>query len=325
MANLIKKIQQTIYENQLFEQGAKIIIAVSGGPDSIALLHIFSQLQKKYSLQLIIAHVNYGLRGLESELDEKLVNSLAQQYHYPIAIKKVNSKELIKKKQGKIDFSEQNLRNIRYLFFQQLKAKKKFNLIATAHNLDDQVETYLMRITRGTGLKGLSAMLFKNQQIIRPLLAVTRAQIMDYLKEHQLEWRLDKTNLEDKFLRNKIRNSLIPYLEKNINPNIKETIFRSIVNITLDENLLEELTQKTGLVNNPLKISLCRRLPLALQRRVLRQIIYKIKGNQKNIGANHIQEILKIIHSSKNKNQTILLAGLKIDCKGDNLNIEKIN
>ena len=323
MASLIKKIQQTIHENQLFEQGAKIIIAVSGGPDSIALLHIFSQLQKKYSLQLIIAHVNYGLRGLESELDEKLVNSLAQQYHYPIAIKKINSKELIKKKQGKIDFSEQNLRNIRYLFFQQLKVKKNFNLIATAHNLDDQVETYLMRITRGTGLKGLSAMLFKNQQIIRPLLAVTRAQIMDYVEEYQLKWRLDKTNLENKFLRNKIRNSLIPYLEKNINPNIKETIFRSIVNIALDENLLEELTQKTGLVNNPLKISLCQQLPLALQRRVVRQIIYKVKGSQKNVGANHIQEILKIIHSSKNKTQTALLVGLKISRKGDNLNIEK--
>ena len=323
MANLIKKVQQTIYEKELFKSGAKIILAVSGGPDSVAMLHIFSQLEKKYSLKLIVAHVNYGLRGQDSELDEKLVETLVQKYNYPLVVKKIKAQDL-KSEKKKTDFSEQHLRNLRYLFFQQLITEKTFDFIATAHNLDDQVETYLMRITRGTGLKGLSAMLFKNKRIIRPLLAIPRTQIMSYLKEHHLKWRLDKTNLENKFLRNKIRNSLIPYLEKDINPNVKETIFKAISNIVLDENLLEELTQKTGLIANPLKISLCQQLHPALQRRVIRQIIFKVKGNQLNVTANHIQEVLKIMRSSKNKTQVMLLADLKITRKDDNLNIEKI-
>ncbi len=325
MANLIKKIQKTIYEKALFKQKAKIILAVSGGPDSVAMLHIFLQLQKKYFLQLIIAHVNYGLREEDSELDEILVKNLAKKYGLRIFIKNVTEQDFVKYKQNKRDISEQNLRNIRYAFFEKIRIKNNFNFIAVAHNLDDQVETYLMRITRGTGLKGLSAMLFKNQQIIRPLLAISRSQIMDYLRENQLQWRIDRTNLETKFLRNKIRNSLIPYLEKNINPQIKETIFHSIAGIVLDEDLLEKLTQKTGLISNPLKISLCQKLHPALQRRVIRQIIFMIKGDQKDITVGHIQEILKVINSSKNKVQTIVLAGLKISRKGDNLNIEKIN
>lgn len=325
MADLIKKVQNTCFQYSLFKKGDKIVLGISGGPDSVCMLHIFSRLQKKYNLELIIAHVNYGLRGQDSNLDEKLVEDLAKKYNLKIFIKKITAPDLISKKQKKKDISEQNLRDIRYAFFEKIRSTNNFNFISIAHNTDDQTETYLMRVIRGAGLTGLSAILFKNKKIIRPLLATSRNEIMIYLKKNKLSWRLDKTNLEPNFLRNKIRHYLIPYLERKFNPNIKRTILNSVESISLDEDLLSTLTQKAYLscaTHSILKISKLKQLHPALQRRVLRQAIAQIKTNLKNISATHIQEILKIIQSTKSKSQVVIFKRLKISRKDDNLIIK---
>ena len=324
MANLIKKVQETIFQYKLFNYGSKIILGISGGPDSVALLHIFSKLQKKYALELIIVHINYGLRGQDSQLDERMVRELAKKYGFKIFVKKVATSDIALQGKSEKDFSEQNLRCIRYTFFEKIRTENNFEFIALAHNLDDQVETYLMRVIRGSGLAGLSAMLFKNKKIIRPLLNVPRTQILAYLEENNFKWRLDKTNLETKFLRNKIRHWLIPYLEKNFNPSIRKTIFQATLSIAQDENLLSVLTQKVYPNSKTLKISWLKQLHPALQKRVLRKAITEVKTNLRDIEASHIYEIIKIIESQKGKSQTLILKELKISRKGDNLNIEKI-
>ena len=172
--NLIKKIQNSIFANSLFERGAKIILGVSGGPDSTLLLDVFSKLQKKYALELSIAHVNYHLRGYDSERDERFVEKLAEKYGLSLDILDARIKEQ--------DKSEEKLRDVRYVFFEELRKENKFDLIAVAHNCDDQAETVLMRLIRGTGLNGLSAMQARNGKIIRPLLEIPRKEIITYLK-----------------------------------------------------------------------------------------------------------------------------------------------
>ncbi|HHE46041.1 MAG TPA: tRNA lysidine(34) synthetase TilS [Candidatus Moranbacteria bacterium] len=324
MTNLIKKVQETIFQYKLFGYGSRIILGISGGPDSVALLHIFSKLQKKYALELIIVHVNYGLRGQDSQLDERIVRELAKKYGFKIFVKKVTTSDITLQGKNKKDFSEQNLRYIRYTFFEKIRKENNFDFMALAHNLDDQVETYLMRVIRGSGLVGLSAMLFKNKKIIRPLLNVPRSRILIYLKKNNLKWRLDKTNLETKFLRNKIRHQFIPYLEKNFNPNIRKTIFQATLSIAQDENLLSALTQEIYPNSKTLKISWLKQLHPALQKRVLRKAITKVKTNLRDVEASHIYEIIKIIESQKGKSQKVILKELKISRKGDNLNIEKI-
>jgi tRNA(Ile)-lysidine synthase len=310
--NLIKTIQNTIFQNSLLEKNSKIVIGVSGGPDSVCLLDILYNLQKKYFLELIIAHVNYGLRGKDSEEDEKFVRNLAKKYDLKIAVLKPK----IKAKSN----LEDNLRNIRYNFFEKIRKQNAFDHIAVAHNLNDQAETFLMRFIRGSGLSGLAGMKFQNGKIIRPLLGTTRKEILEYLKKNNQAYRTDKTNAENLFLRNKIRNKLIPYLEKEFNPNIAETLFDAAESIGEDYDFIFSSidSYKTKKI---LSVSEIMKLHSSIQRALLRQTIAKTKKDLKNIESTHIKEILKIIHSTKNRRQTVSFGGLKIKRHNDRLTI----
>lgn len=319
MRNLVKKIQNTSHQYDLWQKNSKIVLGVSGGPDSVCLLDIFAKLQKKYDLKLIIAHINYGLRGHDSERDEKFVKDLANKY----AIKL----EILKPKIKSRNNLENNLRDIRYDFFEKIRKENKFDLIAVAHNLDDQAETFLMRIIRGAGLAGLSAMKFRNgppRRIIRPLLATTRKEILEYLKKEKLAYRTDETNRTNLFFRNKVRNKLIPHLEKNFNPNIKKTIFDATLNIAEDFSLLENIAKKSYAKHKELSAKKLMALHPALQKRILLQIIAEKKSNIKNIEASHIEEILKALKSTKGKLQIVIFKGLKMTRKGDKVTISKL-
>ncbi len=325
--SLVKKVQNTIFQQELFKRGDKIILAVSGGPDSVCMLDIFSKLQKKYALELLVAHVNYGLRGKDSELDEKLVRELAEKYGIEISVlvfPKVQPSVSRRLNLRKFP-SENALRDVRYAFFEKLRLKNKFDVIALAHNSDDQVETFLMRIIRGAGLQGLSAMQFKNKYLIRPLLATPRQEILSYLKKSNLTYRIDKTNLENGYLRNRIRNRFIPYIEKNFNPSIRETISDSLVATSEDIAFLNQETEKYCKKNAELDVRKLAKLHPAILRRVLRRKLEEKKGNLKNIHTGHTEEILKIIKSTKNKHQTVLFEGLKVTRKGDKLEISCVS
>ena len=317
MSNLIKKVQNTCFQNDLFQKGDRILLAISGGPDSLALLNIFLNLQKKYSLELAVAHVNYNLRGDDSQKDKELVRKLAQKNNLKIFVKNVRV--------AKKNISENYLRNLRYDFFEKIRSKNNFDFIAVAHNADDQVETFLMRIVRGSGLSGLSAMKFKNNFIIRPLLATSRQEIIDYLKKNKIKYRIDKTNKKNFFFRNKIRNKLIPQLEKNFNPSVRETILNSLYSISEDSDFLENSAEKYFQKTKDLKINDLKKLHPAILRRVLRKHLEIKRGDLKNINMHNIEEIIKIIKSTKSKNQVVIVPGLKIIRKNDRLNIIKIN
>lgn len=305
MRNLVKTIQNIAFQQELWQKEAKIVLGVSGGPDSVCMLDVMAKLAPKYDLKLLIAHINYGLRGKDSDKDEEFVRELAGKYNLKIAA--LNPKN--------VKVTENNLREIRYEFFEKARRENNFDLIAVAHNEDDQAETFLMRVIRGSGLQGLSAMKYKSgppRRIIRPLLGISRKEILKYLKTHGLKYRTDKTNKESLYFRNKIRNKLIPYLEKNFNPQIKKTISGSVNSIAEDADLLEKIAEEYFQKKKELRTSEILALHPALQRRIILKFIEKIKKDLKDIGAAHIKEILKALKSAKGKRQIVVFKGLKL-------------
>ncbi|HBO16660.1 MAG: tRNA(Ile)-lysidine synthase [Candidatus Moranbacteria bacterium GW2011_GWE2_35_2-] len=324
--NLIKNIQNFAFQKHLWKKGDKIIIAVSGGPDSVCLLDMLAFLAPKYNLKLYIAHINYGLREKDSDGDEKYVRQLAKKYSLPISV--LNAKKISKLKKG--ENLENKLRQIRYAFFEKILKKENFNLIAVGHNQDDLAETVLMRVLRGSGLQGLSAISAKKNNLIRPLLNTSRKEIETYLKEKKIYYRTDKTNADIAFFRNKIRHRLIPYLEKNFKISIKQNLATLAETVSDDFEYIQNSARKANkqmIDENFNKISLeithFLSLPHSLQRQSLREVISSLSGLN-NVELVNIEEIFKIIHSKKNKNQQTTFGGLKIQRKGDKLTLIKI-
>jgi tRNA(Ile)-lysidine synthase len=309
--NLIKNIKNFVFQNKLWEREDKIIVGVSGGPDSVCLLNILTKLKDKYDFKIIIVHVNYNLRGKESLGDENFVRNLAKNYNLPIEV--LNVKKNIKA-------TEEKMRDIRYRFFEKVRHENNFDAITVAHNQDDQAETFLLRIIRGSGLAGLASMKAKNGHIIRPLLETPRKEIIDYLKRNKLKHRIDKSNREERYLRNRIRHSLIPYLEKKFNPNIKRLLANNAKNIVEDYDYIS-LEKEHELTGGNLIISEIKKAHPAQQNQIIREWIKNFKGNLKNISSGHMQEIKKVINSNKNKIQEIVIGNLKLIRKGDKLTI----
>ncbi len=317
--NFIKKIQENIFRHQLFPCGARIVVGISGGPDSACLLDVLYKLKKKYDLEIIAAHVNYKLREKDSDKDEELVRILAKKYSLSIEIKKMSAVSC----QLSAVKSEDSLRAIRYNFFKTVCKKNKADYIAVGHNLNDQAETVLLRILRGTGLRGLSAIKFRNNNIIRPLLNIPRKEILEYLRKKKVPYRIDKTNLEADFTRNKIRNELLPQLSKGYNPNIQEVLYKLSQSVADDYDFLNRYAKEWLAMKKDLQVSELNNLHPAIQREVLRLMIEKHNPNLREIESAHIEEVLKIIKSGKGKRQVVKFKRLKIERKGDKLVIRK--
>jgi tRNA(Ile)-lysidine synthase len=316
MSNLVKKIQNFAFQQELWKAGDKIIVGVSGGPDSSCLLAVLAKLAPKLDLKLHIAHVNYGLRGADSEKDELFVRQLAKKYNIPLTVHVVKSKT----HSGNL---ENELRKIRYDFFENLRKELGFSLIAIAHSNNDQVETVLMRILRGSGLQGLKAMRPKTGSVIRPLLESDRCEILAYLKQNTLKYRTDKSNKDISLMRNKIRLKLIPYLEKNYNPSLKQTVGQFAEHIANDYDYLsQQIKKNSNLIKHNDTFTefsakdLLTKHP-ALMNGILREAIGHLKSDLLEIESSHLKEIVKMLKSNKSKPQNVLIKGLVISKKGD--------
>ncbi|MFZ5982376.1 MAG: tRNA lysidine(34) synthetase TilS [Patescibacteria group bacterium] len=278
MKSLIKNFQNFSHEHSLWKKGDRIVLGVSGGPDSMCLLDVFLKLQKKYDLELIVAHVNYNLRGNDSQKDEELVKNVATKNNLAIFVHTPKNKFVSNR--------EEAWRKIRYDFFEKIRKENNFNLIAVAHNADDQVETFFLNLFRGAGIEGLSGMKPRNKTVIRPLLFASKKDILEYNRSNNIAFRIDRTNKENVFLRNRVRNILIPLIEKNFNPNIKKTVQRTIG--------------------------------------VLSSLKTSDSEGLRGITASHIREIIKIARSQKNKNQLFSFGDLKVERRGDRLIVESL-
>ena len=243
---ILYRVKETILSYNMLSEGDSVIIALSGGPDSVVLLHLLKRLKFQYKLRLFIGHLNHGLRGKEAFRDQKFCEELGKKLEIPVYAARINIKNLKKKEAGK---SIENLaRRERYKFLEKLAKKVNASKIVLGHTADDQVETVIMRFIRGAGTKGLSGIppkrkLISGIWIVRPLINVFREGILEYLEKRKISYMKDSTNKELIFFRNKIRHELLPLLSK-YNPNIKNVIQSTGTNMALINNYLEEVAEK---------------------------------------------------------------------------------
>lgn len=237
---MINAFRSYISENRLCQPGDKILLAVSGGIDSVTMTDLFHQAGFRFG----IAHCNFGLRGKESDGDEKFVESMAKKYQVPVYIKRYGSADFA----DKTGFSTQMAaRQLRYNWFEETRINEGYDFIATAHHLDDQAETFFINLARGTGIAGLHGILPRQGSLIRPMLFTTREEIAAYAKSSNLRYREDSSNLSLKYLRNKIRHELLPIL-KEITPGIISSLTDTIGRLrefeAIGQQIIEEKRKK---------------------------------------------------------------------------------
>jgi tRNA(Ile)-lysidine synthase len=234
--SLVQKTTKTIVRENLVEKNDKVLLGISGGIDSTTLLFILLEIQKKIGFELGLAHINHMLRGKESERDEAFVKKLAGRLHLPFYVKKVDIKKIAIEKGLSIQHAG---REARYHFFNEVITQHGYNKIAIAHNLDDQIETMLLRALKGTGLRGLSAIPIKRDAIIRPFLNTYRADIAEYADRHAISFVEDSSNDKIAYERNFLRKEIFPVMEK-LNPLFKEKLFSLLKDLRYIDHLFEE-------------------------------------------------------------------------------------
>ena len=301
-----------IQENQLVSSQHCLLVAVSGGPDSVCLLHILVKLREELGIRLHIAHLNHQLRGAESEADAQYVSGLAHRLDVPVTIEQRD----VKAYQAQRHLSlEEAAREVRYTFLAQVAKSIGADRVAVGHTTDDHIETILMHLIRGTGTTGLRGLkpssLWQpsggNLTIIHPLLTVSRQETVDYCSSHQLAPRIDASNLSLSPLRNRIRHQLIPLLQ-SYNPQVAEALLRTARTASDDLAFLdEEVAGLWGKVAQKQESTITLdkerflELPAALKRHLLRTSIETLLGNLKDIETRHIEEIMGALDKSAGK------------------------
>ncbi len=303
MKSFLDKVQKTIQDYHLIHPGDRILIGVSGGIDSVALLSVLYHLRFKLGFSLTVGHVNHQLRK-GAKTDERFVEKLCQDLNILFVPLKVTVQK--NKYQSSL---EELARQARLKALIQLAKRKKVDSIALAHHQDDVAETVLMRILRGTGLLGLQGILPKKNisgfNIIRPFIQMSRKEIEGYIHSQGLRFRFDPTNKQLRFFRNKIRLRLLPVLEKSYNPNIRSLLAHLANNMAVDyeflqlkaRNLMKSLILPSKR-KNILKISIQRFLKLheSQQRLFLRLAFKALKGDMNQIALVHLRELIDLVY-----------------------------
>jgi tRNA(Ile)-lysidine synthase len=299
----------TIKEYNMFKEGDKVIVAVSGGPDSISLLHILNSIKDKFRITLYVAHVNHCLRGEEANKDEEYVKHFCEMLGIECFSKRIDINKLSVERGLS---SESAGREARYEFFNELIDKLQANKIALAHNANDQAETVLMRIIRGSGMEGIVGIKpVRGNIFVRPLINIRRVNIERYCEENRLNPRIDKTNLENIYTRNKIRLELIPYIMDNFNSDVISAIDRLANTISKDNEYLEEIAlekYKSYCDIKANKVIINKEAFLekeAILTRILRLALSEIKGNLYNVEKIHIYDLINLQKNGTGKKITL--------------------
>lgn len=294
-----ERILKTINKYNLIQKGDKIVVGVSGGPDSMCLLDNLIEISKDMDFKIVVAHINHCIRE-EAIDDEKYVENYCKKNNIEIYIKRADIIKLSKESKKGL---EETGREIRYEFFEEIAKKVSANKIAIAHNMNDKIETIVMNIIRGSGTLGLKGIEPKrDNKYIRPIIEIERIDIEKYCKQKNLEPRIDKTNRDNEYTRNKVRNLLIPYIQKEFNPNIIKSINKLSEISREEQNYLEKVVNniysKAKIEENENQIVLDLKTfnsqELVIKRRLILYTINKLFGTQKNIEKIHIDDIIKL-------------------------------
>ena len=317
-----EKVLKTMQKYNMIKSGDTIVIGVSGGSDSMALLNILNNLKEKLNIKLYVAHINHMIRE-EADEETEFVKDFCAKINVEFFAKKVKVEEEAKKQRIG---TEEAGRNIRYEFFEEVAKRVGANKIATAHNNNDNAETVLMNLIRGTSISGLKGIeKVRDGRFIRPIIECSREEIEEYCKENNLNPRYDKTNDENIYTRNKIRNLLIPFLKKEFNPNIIEGINRLSQIATEEEQFINKTVEKEykklslTVNNNEKRIILdlkeFNKLDYAIKSKLILYTISKAYGTANGIEKIHIDDIIKLCYNNIGNKYLSPRAGIKIYVK----------
>ncbi len=300
---MIKKVKEAIKKYCMLESGDTVVVAVSGGPDSIALFKVLETLSDEYGLTLITAHLNHGLRE-EADREAKFVREISEEMGIKFECKTVDI-NFLRKGTGKS--IEDISRDVRYQFLNDVVKRHHAHKIALGHHINDQVETVLINFLRGSGPEGLKGMLpARDSMYIRPLLYVSRKEILSFLDFHKIPFISDESNIEDIYLRNRIRHLLIPELMANYNPKLEESLSNMADIMRLEDDYMKSVTGKIlseGYAKPDdknevrIKISELRKYHEAVQRRIIKNILQRSTPNSQGIGYAHIKAVKDLAYS----------------------------
>lgn len=313
---MLGKIRKTIRKYEMLNPGDHVVAAVSGGPDSVALLQVLIRLAPEYDLTLTAAHLNHGLRGSESDAEEQLVRRLSEEKGIPCAVKRVDLSAIRKGERRKRSLEDIG-REERYQFFTELAAEAGATRIALGHHRGDQAETVLMNLIRGSGLEGLKGILpVRDGCIIRPLIEVGREEILDFLRTERLPFLEDSSNSQDLFLRNRIRHELIPMLQDRYNPQIIHSLNRLAGIARREDDCLQSavsrILEKRRIASSAegekmeIDISEIQDLHEALQYRLIKVLLESRISPHFRISFKHIQSVMDLCREGKTDGLLIL-------------------
>ena len=316
---LKEEVLKTIETYNLIEKNDKIVIGVSGGPDSICLLLVLYGLKEKLGIEIVVAHVNHMLRDV-ADLETEYVQSFCKKLGIECYVKKADILEISKtQKKG----TEEVGRQVRYDFFDEVAKKTNSNKIATAHNSNDRAETVILNILRGSGLSGLKGIEpIRDNKYIRPLINTDRQDIENYCNDNKLEPKYDKTNNENIYTRNKVRNTVIPYIKKEFNPNIIKTINRLSSLATEENEYLQAITkqefenlliEKTE--NIILDLHKFNSLNLVIKRRLILYTINEVLHTTNGIEKVNIDDIIKLCKNNIGNKYLMPIKEIKVYVK----------
>jgi tRNA(Ile)-lysidine synthase len=308
--NLIGAVRRTVTQSGIFTPGETIVVAVSGGPDSTALLHALATLSVEWNVCLVGAHLNHGFRGAEAEGDAEYVRALCDRLGIPCYCEFVDVPAL---RQRRHLSAQAAAREVRHAFLRRVAAEVGATRIALGHNRDDRIETVLLNILRGSGLDGLVGLVASEPPLIRPLLDVSRAEIEAYCALHSLHPRHDSSNSKTDYRRNRVRAELLPHLASYYNQCVGDSLLRLSEIAAADTDFLNELAhealQNVALAQSDaewvLDATALARLPPALRRRVVRAAIAAVRGDLRDVGMETTERILNALTAERPETVTL--------------------
>lgn len=292
-------VRETVTRRKLFRPRDKVLVACSGGPDSMALLHLLYEMRKDFGIRLEVGHFNHGLRISAGE-DERFVDETCSRLDLPFISEKENVRAFAAARKMNL---EEAARDLRYAFLRETALKMGANRIATGHTLNDQAETFLMRLLRGSGMSGLGGIAVSTDEgIVRPLIEAERRHVLEYLKKRRIPFREDESNRDKRILRNRIRLELLPYLEKRYGPGLVSRIGRLAIVLQEEDRVMTDLARQmlACVVSSPVSRrkaidnKALEELEPALAARVVREFLRDIRGDLRGLDSGHIASVLRM-------------------------------
>jgi len=325
-----RQVRGTIARYGMLRSGERILVAVSGGPDSTALLAILHRLAPEMRLDLHVAHLDHGWRGRSSARDAEFVRRLAVRLGLPVTVGHLGAvvwQTRVRRQSSR----EARARELRNSFLRETAREIGAHKVALGHTRDDQAESFLMRLLRGAGPRGLAGTYpVVDGVIIRPLIDTRRRDILAYLKERHLSYRIDPTNRDLSLTRNRIRLRLLPLLERQFNPNVVETLAHAADLLRDEDNYLGDLAaERFRLLASlrgdsvVLRSRALQDLPVPLRRRILRLALAEARGDLRRIALQHVEQSLSLLEERRRRGRVSLPGGTAVDVQGDQLRIAR--